>query len=300
MLERISFDRGLHLRGTQLWLDAERRRELCVLTSLAMGLPPVHDRSFATSSAVEALRRAGFKGQLMPTAFERWVTVAGVEFQLLPTPGPLGPAVVLINSGGERILVTGLVRAQPASLPRDIDLLVATVPALEQRGATLERTLKGLDLFCEQAASEGARATVLCGSLEAATELFAAMWERGRTPRALGLLARLTSDRQGASAKLAVGTWDARVGANTRVAWVDCGLMTWRQARGERAQPQATFRLRWYADWAMLQQVVAATTARQVALIGAGSTARAQAARKLGSSVETRFLGNSRQLTLTS
>ncbi|MBI5511855.1 MAG: hypothetical protein HY903_24125 [Deltaproteobacteria bacterium] len=297
MLANVSFEHGVHLRGTPLWFDADRKRPLCVATSLAAGLPPKHDRLVLSSPMAEALTRAGFKGEFLPAPFERWIGLGGQEVRLVEAPGALGAAYVEVASGTERYLVTGLMRKQVIHWPQ-ADVLVATVPALQHRGATLERVLKGLELFLDQAAVDKIHVLVVVGSVEVALLVHQALASRGRKLRLVGLARKLAPAADTAGKGAALGVWDARPPAGARVAWVDCGIVSLKQAdRGGRS-PDATFRLAWYADWVALKHAVTVCGARAVALVAAPQAAKAVAGTKLGPGVALRWLGSARQLSL--
>ena len=297
MLERVSYDHGIHLRGTPLWFDADRKRELCIATSLALGLPPKHVRLIASPEMVEALNQAGFKGAMLPAPWDRWEGVGGQEVQLVPAPARPGACCAVVAMGSERVLVTGLLRKEVIRWPQ-ADLLVATTPALGGRGAKLESVLKGLQLFLDQATAERARALVIVGSLEVALDILDALRANGRVMKAVGLVGRLAAKATVGGGAHSLGIWDVRTAPGTRVAWVDCGLMSFKQAKSGAPDPDVTFTLRYYADWISLKHAVTVSGARQVVLIGASSQSLALARAKLGGMVEVRALAPARQLSL--
>ncbi|MBI3179865.1 MAG: hypothetical protein HYZ27_09410, partial [Deltaproteobacteria bacterium] len=98
MLEQVSFDHGVRVRGTPLWVDASRKRPLCLLTGIAAGLPPAHKRAVASPDLCAALARAHYRGSVLPAPYDRWVGVGGREVKLVEA-GPLGAAVAVVSSG---------------------------------------------------------------------------------------------------------------------------------------------------------------------------------------------------------
>jgi hypothetical protein len=296
MLSAIGYDRGVRVRGVPLWVDAETRREWCILTGMPNRLPPKHQRVVASPELALALEKAGYGQSVLPLPVERWTAIAGLQTQLLSVPGALGPTAAMIVSGSDRLLVTGLLRARLSRLP-ETDLLVATAPALDHRGAELAQVARAVDAFAAQAAVDVASALVLVDSLEVGVALLNALDALGRAPRPVGLLAKLLPNWQVIWPRLSVGLVGAMVGDTTRVAFVESGLAGWVCQRPERVD--ATFRLRYWADVGALVQVVKATNARDVALVGVGpSTARCLSDR-LPSHVTVRTLGAARQLELS-
>jgi hypothetical protein len=297
MLERVSYDHGIHLRGTPLWFDSDKKRELCVATSLALGLPPKHARLIVSSEMADALAKVGFAGSVLPAPWDRWEGLGGQEVQLVPAPARPGACGALVAMGRDRVLVTGLLRKEVTRWPH-ADLLVATTPALGGRGGKLEGVLKGLGMFLDQAAADKVRAVVMVGSVEAALDLHDALQKSGRNLKPTGLVGKLIDKTSAPASGLSLGIWDCRPGPQSRLAWVDCGLMGFRQARLQGRPPDLTLPWRYYADWISLKHAVTVSGARQVVLIGASSQSLSLAAHRLGGQVEVRALAPARQLLL--
>ncbi|MEE8410615.1 MAG: hypothetical protein V3T05_13515 [Myxococcota bacterium] len=295
MFDRVAYDRGVHLRGTSLWFDAERKRELCVLTCLTARLPPLHKRAVASPDMVAALERSGFRGAVLPAPWDRWIGLGGQQVRLLPAGAEPGAAIVMVSSGREIVLLAGLLRRHMVKWPR-AEHLVAVTPALGHRGAGRDQVLRGLEMFIDQAEADGVRAAVAVDSLEVGIELHNALLHRGRQLRPMGLLAKLIGDG-GASMHSTLALAGGRVAASARVAWVDTGVAAW-TGRRVPATPAATFRFRWYADWSTLRHAVSMTGASRVALVVPPTVTPALVRRNLGSAVEVRLLGTSRQLAL--
>jgi len=295
MFEKVAFDRGIHVRGTPLWFDAERKREMCVLTSLAARLPPRHARVVASADVAAALERAGWSGRVLPAPWERWTGLGGRQVRLQRVRPDSGAAVVSVSAGRERIIVTGLLHKSPIKWPR-ADLLVAATPTLSHRGASFDQVVRGLGMFIDQAERDDARAVVLVDSLEVGLALNSALRASGRAPRLLGSLGRLAEEVRGRP-RLGLALTGTRA-SEARVAWVDSGLGPF-GAGIPRVSVAATFRLRWYADWAALKHAVSMSRAPKVALVGLSAAEEGATRRHLGK-VEVVRLGRARQLNLAS
>lgn len=297
MIERVSFDRGVHLRGTPLWFDAERHRELCVVTGLHDRLPPVHARAIATNELCELLARMGYGGAVLPTPWERWVGVGGHQLELVDVGARPFGAGALVAMGREHLLIAGRLRQESLDWPR-AEHLVVQVPALSHRGGTLAQGRDDLLRFAAQAERDGAHASVVVESLEVGHALIAALQAAGLAPRAAGLLGKLggrtAARRAGVSVILARG----RIPRDARVAFFDTGLGEWRREATRGPAPAATFKTRWYADLDALAAVVTATGARRVSLLGVAPSMRAEVARRLGDAVQVQWFSRPRQLEL--
>jgi hypothetical protein len=284
LAERVAFDRGVHLRGTAIWIDPERKRELALLTAVGSRLPPVCSRAVASASVAEMLGRAGYRGSVLPAPPERWVGVGGQEVRFVDT-GP-GASAVLVALGRDRYLHAGALRREPLEWPEAHHVIVR-LPALEHRGGELDQAVTALRLFLATAESDGVAATVLADAMEPALALL----EAGLPLAPVGLLARLAGsvEQKRPRFELAVQRAPARKG---RVAHLDTGL-------GRLAgTPDATVRLRWWADGLALAAMVRACRAEGVTVLGLPAARSEALGALLGPSVRLRCLGGAEQLTL--
>lgn len=295
-LSRVSYDRGVHLRGTRLWVDAARRREVCVLTTLLDRLPPAHAQLIASTETAELLTRAGYAATLLPTPVGRWLGVGGVRLKLLDVGARPAGAAIYAALGNEHVLAAGPLRRTELDLPK-ADVLVAGVPALEHRGGSLAQAIDGV-VAMGQAPARSARTVVVVECVEIGLALAAALSDAELPFNALGLLGKLTGgvDADHVPA-LTLTLARARLPSRARLVFIDTGLGEWHRARA-RFAIDATFRVRWFADAGRLVDVITETGARSVCLLGAHEATRPRVERLLGKSVEVRWLGEGRQLTL--
>jgi len=250
------------------------------VTSLALGLPPRHERLSSAPKWRRRSREPAFADPFCPRHGTVGWGSAARRSSSVPARAGAGAAGVLVAMGTERVLVTGLIRKEVARWP-GADLLVATTPALSGRGGSLERVQKGLALFLDQANNEGARAAVVVGSVEAALDLNETLAKAGRVLKPVGLLAKLVASPAGAASNRPSASGTRRPTPGARVAWVDCGLADYKRARVGAPAPEATFRLRYYGDWIALKHAATVSMARQVVLIGASSQSLALARTRL-------------------
>lgn len=294
-LELITFDRGIHLRGTPLWFDAATRRELCVVTSLPSRQPPVHQRIAASPAMAVVLKRSGYKGTVLPVPWGRWIGMGGQMVQLLDVQSPLGGAAGLVLHGGKKYLITGTLRSSPAFWPR-AEELIAHVPALLLNGQPLPEAIAQLNGFLRRAAQHKARGRVVVDCAEAAMAVINGLVAAGWSAKPVGLLARLmgaaASGRGGISVslmgqRLPTTGWVARV-------WTRPSAVT----KLDDAATQLDLPLQWLADLKTLKTLAAATGVLQLTLIGVEPQIQANVVRALRDLADVRFLDNARQLLL--
>ncbi|RYF04772.1 MAG: hypothetical protein EOO40_10905, partial [Deltaproteobacteria bacterium] len=197
-METLAYDHGILLRGTQLWFDAERRRQLCVVCSLHRALPPLHRRVLAPAPLAGALTDAGYAGEVLPLPWGRWVGVGGHRLQLVPMGAALGQACTLVETPAARVLLAGsLTRPDtvwnalgPSPVPRwpQATAVVVRLPALGHVGLPLAQVALQVAAETCETARLGLRPTILVESVAVGWALWEALSDLGLNPRPLGLL----------------------------------------------------------------------------------------------------------------
>lgn len=284
-MDAIAYDHGVFLRGSQLWFDAERRRELCVVSTLHRTLPPLHRRVLAPALLAGALTDAGYAGEVLPLPYSRWVGLGGHRLQLVPTGNCPGQAATLVETATERILWTGaLTRTDtvwnalgPSVRPRwpRACRLVVRLAALGHRGLPLAQVALQLAAQTQETLRLGLRPVVHVESVGVGWALWEALSDLGVNPRPLGLLRKVLGHRalpahsrtaasrfMAPGPSLGVGRADADCHAGT--IRIDTGLGTWSQSPFKAP----SLALGWYADTHALAALVEQTHASQVQVLG--------------------------------
>jgi hypothetical protein len=289
----VSYDHGVHLRGTTLWFDPDKRQELAVLTGVIAKLPAVHRRVVASVQLARALDRAGYDTTVLPAAFNRWVGLSGTEVKLVETESPLGAAAALVNVGKERVLVTGALRPNSFDVP-GADIVVVTAPAMDHEGSSLGAARAQLRTFVSEALEEGQSPAILVDHLEVGANLRGLLGADGLPLVAVGLLGRLMGERSGSGRPgVTIGIEGAAAARRKRVAYVDSGLG--KRARGR--SPDLIVPVRWLATASALSAVVDKAKARALFLVGADREQVREVRERLSSRVEVSALSAPRQLS---
>ena len=296
-LERIGYDRGVCLRGTPIWIDAEQRRELCIVTTLLRRMPAPHRRIVASPRLAELMSKGGVKSQVLPSPAGRWIGLGGQKVMLHELGPRLGATGATVMMGSDRLFAAGLLGHYEAAVV-EADELIVQAPALDHRGADLEQAFVALGQFLASARDDGARAAVLVDCVELAIEVYERLAEEGMRPRPMGLLQKLVNQEGQASAKLTVALLGTKVHDEARIALLDTGLVAKRPNDEPDIQPAATFRVKWFADFEVLARTQKATGARKVHLVSTHPSMRPQVEAALGPGVEVRYLSYARQLEL--
>ncbi len=273
---RVTTTFGIHVRGTPLWIDSTRRRELCVVTSIGAKLPPAHTRLVATPELAKILSLAGHKSRVLATPRDRWVGIGGEHVQLVDAGAGMLSAAAVVKLREETVLVTGPLRAATPDWPR-ADHIIAHVPALQHKGDTLDAIVSII-----VAATRDVRCSVRVESLEIAAALGQALIKRAISLKGRGLVAALGY----ASAKASVDLALTRVAHGPGKTFdIDSGLGLTRGAH-------VTLPLRWFADRAGVEALVASARPKRLTLVGPRS-------KSLSVATEVIWQAEPRQLSLS-
>ena len=108
---------GLHLTGTQLWLDAPRKRELCFVSHAHSDHVGRHDRVIATAATLRLMahRLRREPAAPLPAPYGRPFELGPLVLELLSAGHVLGSAQLrVIRPDGKRIVYTGDLNGEPA------------------------------------------------------------------------------------------------------------------------------------------------------------------------------------------
>lgn len=125
----IEYDKGIHLKGTDLWFDSGRKRELSFVSSAAVDGPFNSEKIIATPETIRLLEGRIKNPAALACPYERPFSLGSVRVELIPSGSMLGSAQISVEKDGRTIIYTGdvclgnLRTAKPAQV-RKCDLLV--------------------------------------------------------------------------------------------------------------------------------------------------------------------------------
>jgi Cft2 family RNA processing exonuclease len=120
----FEYHRGLHLRDTPLWLDADERRELCFVSHALVAGAGRQKKMLTTDATARILRalattygrgRRVHEPQVLVTPFGRTFSLGNMNLEFFPAGYVLGSASLLINHRGLSIVYAGQVNPAPSS-----------------------------------------------------------------------------------------------------------------------------------------------------------------------------------------
>lgn len=106
---RIVYDDGVHLRGTILWFDPERQREMCALSSARMVRTDRHPRVLLSDRTARLVAvKFGRKTKGLACPFNRSFSLGSLQIELFPSGYMAGASQFQVTLDcGHRIIYTG-------------------------------------------------------------------------------------------------------------------------------------------------------------------------------------------------
>lgn len=103
----IEYDKGIHIKDTDLWLDARRKTEFCFVSHAHADHAVRHDAILATRQTARLFEHRYGKTKFHTLEYNRPQKIRNSKIRLFPSGHILGGAQILIEIGGVRIVYTG-------------------------------------------------------------------------------------------------------------------------------------------------------------------------------------------------
>ncbi len=103
----IEFEKGVHIKGTEWWLDAKRKADFCFVSHAHTDHTGRHKEILATKETVRLYEHRLGKAKFNILEYNHTKRLKGAKVELFPSGHILGGAQILIEKGGTRIVYTG-------------------------------------------------------------------------------------------------------------------------------------------------------------------------------------------------
>lgn len=127
----LDFDDGVHLLGTEVFIDSRRSRERGIVTHAHADHVAPHERWIASPATAALCARRWNARDVEPHPFYEPWEEGGVRITLLPAGHILGSAMVLLERAGTRVLYTGDFRLRAGATPEPCAPVAADVLVME-------------------------------------------------------------------------------------------------------------------------------------------------------------------------
>ncbi len=250
----IGVDRGIFVRGTPIWLDAQRKKSHVILTSIEDRLPVKHERLLTSISMAAMLDRAGLQVPVLPGTFRQWMGFGGRQVQLVELGTSQAETGVLLDDGSRRTLVLPSVVPNIDALP-PVDHLVVKARGLGHLGEPLLGALEAL----AGPRQDSTRKIIRVESLGVGLEVLRVLKELGVPARPIGLLGRLCPKTAGPRHSWVVAFPKDKVRGSGQEVLLNTGC-------GDLHSAEA-LSVKHYGGYEELELVLRMTTARSLTLV---------------------------------
>jgi Cft2 family RNA processing exonuclease len=182
----IEYDKGIHLKGTDLWFDSGSKRELSFVSSAAVEGPFNSEKIIATPETIRLLEGRIKKSVTLACPYERPFSLGSVRVELIPSGFMLGSSQICVQKDSKTIIYTGdiclrnLRTSKPAQV-RKCDVLVVkcTFAAPKYSFPPAGKTAGEIIEFARRALSAGAVPIFLADAIGKAPELAKILSDEG-------------------------------------------------------------------------------------------------------------------------
>lgn len=177
---------GIHLTGSILWCDCDRRRELVFLSHAHADFIGKNRRILATDKTVKILTRASGKVEALTSPYKRRFTLGPLSLEMHPAGHVLGSAQLLIERNNRRIVYTSDVSTRPSGtvekarpVPCDVLAIPATYGLPIYRFPPRDEVAEQIKRFVERCFEEHATPVLIAEQIGTSQELMRILGEGG-------------------------------------------------------------------------------------------------------------------------
>lgn len=182
----FTYDRGIRLAGSELWLDAEQRVELSYVSHGHADHLNNHHRIIATAPTARFFLQRQRQVDVVEVAYREPFEMDGFTIELYPSGHILGSSMIRIERDGVSLLYTGDFKlrqsatAEPIQIPQaDILIMECTFGKPQYRFVDRDTLIAGLVQFVEETLLWGAVPAILAYSLGKGQEAMKLLGDRG-------------------------------------------------------------------------------------------------------------------------
>ncbi len=180
---QVLFDRGIHLPGPGLWLDAHSPRPLAVVSHAHADHIQRHEHVLSTVPTAAMMRLRGItRCRFRALPYGKTEELGEARVTLFPAGHVLGSAQALVEWAGVRLLYSGdfKLRAglsvEPTEVPAaDVVIMETTFGRPRYRFPETAEVVEAIRGFCRQALEEGRAPVLFCYSLGKGQEVLACL-----------------------------------------------------------------------------------------------------------------------------
>jgi len=180
---QVLYQRGIHLPGPSLWLDAHTPQNISVVTHAHADHVQPHDHVISSVATAAMMRLRGVtRSRFRTVPFGTPVEMGDARLTLYPAGHILGSAQVLVEWQGTRLLYSGDFKlrpgrcAEPIEVPQaDMVIMETTFGRPRYRLPDTKVVVEQIMQFCRTTLAEGSAPVLLCYSLGKGQEVLSCL-----------------------------------------------------------------------------------------------------------------------------
>ncbi len=103
----IEYEGGIHIKGTDLWLDANKKKDFCFISHAHIDHAARHNKILATPKTAKLYQHRLGETESKILEFNKPAKIRGAKVELFPSGHILGSSQILVEKGGVRLVYTG-------------------------------------------------------------------------------------------------------------------------------------------------------------------------------------------------
>lgn len=182
----FEYNGGVHLVGSVLWCDADRRHDLCFISHAHSDGIGKNRRILTTDKTVRILSRGSGKIEALTSPYRRSFTLGQLELELHPAGHMLGSAQLLVTRNNRRIIYTSDVNTRDTEtaerglpVPCEVLAIPATYGLPIYRFPPREETFADLKRFVDDCLEDKATPVLIANPTGTAQELMSFLGKAG-------------------------------------------------------------------------------------------------------------------------
>jgi putative mRNA 3-end processing factor len=182
----IEYDKGIHLRGTDLWFDSRKKAKFSFISNANVGrfVPP--EKVIATPETIRLIEKKIKKSVVLACPYNRPFTLGNAQVELIPSGYMLGAAQIEVKKADKTIIYTGDInlRESPTSKPARIKrcqilVLKCTYASPKYIFPPTGKVMESLTEFIEDTLSSGSVPVLLAEALGKAQDIIKLLSDQG-------------------------------------------------------------------------------------------------------------------------
>ncbi|MDZ7337034.1 MAG: MBL fold metallo-hydrolase [candidate division KSB1 bacterium] len=182
----FTYDRGIRLSGSELWLDAEHKVPFSYVSHGHADHLKAHHHIIATPPTIRFFQQRQHKVKATPVEYRQPFELDGFTIELFPSGHILGSSMIRVERDGVSLLYTGDFKlrasatAEAIEIPQaDVLIMECTFGRPEYRFVDRDTLIEGLVHFVEETLLWGSVPAILAYSLGKGQEAMKLLGDRG-------------------------------------------------------------------------------------------------------------------------